>query len=1114
MIDVAGLGGSLVSGAYAASLLRSVGPLPEPAIAARLRRWWRTVDAQCGPASSTRALADVAASSLAELLGFTLRRPQPLSDTAWSAVLETPDFSAPLVLTPWGASLDAAWRASVRHSICSHARWCFLFNGTHLRVLDAGRTFARRHIEFDLEAAADSEAAARLLAMLASAESVRPTSLAGAGSPLASIVAASDAHGQRVCTGLRDGVHQAIERLLTALGEGGHARRAPPLEMVYEQALTGVYRILFLCFAEARGLVPTWHPVYRDAYAMESLRTTAESAAVPRGLWETFQAISRLAHHGCDAGDLRVTAFNGRLFAPGRAPLLDRRPLPDTDVREVVLALSTTASPGGTRERVSYRDLGVEELGAVYEGLLDYEPAIAPSEGPACPGRAPAIVLARSPVSRRKATGTFYTPRAITRFLVRQALQDVVRDATPERILTVRVVDPAMGSGAFLVAACRFLARAYEAALIREGECHEADVSGADRAGFRRLVAQRCLFGVDVNPMAVHLARLSLWLTTLAGEKPLTFLDHHLLVGDSLVGASPSEVARQPPGRRLGRRTDARQLPLFDASQLTDAAAGVRAARHEMEQTLDDTAAIVRRKEQALAALAKTGALQSWKVMADLWCSAWFGAAALPRGAFHALVDHVLTGRSALPVATATRYLSDVRHLAGTRRFFHWPLEFPEVFFGADGREHPDGGFDAVIGNPPWEMLRADAGVRPGSEDADRSGVLRFTRDSGLYHAQSRGHANQYQLFVERALRLARPGGRVALVVPSGIAHDHGCAPLRHLLLRQSRVESLVGFDNRTGVFPIHRSVRFLLLTVTRGGETTRVRCRFGLQDPAALDALGEATQESDGDGWFSLTPALLEQLSGPGLAIPDVRAPLDLAIIERAAREHPPLGSPGGWHVRFGRELNASDDRKHFTTARRGLPIVEGKHLTAFAVDTDAVTLRIAPGTAARLLDRPNTFGRPRLAFRDVASATNRTTLIAAVVPPGCVTTHTLFCLRTRLAMDDQLVLCALFNSYPANFLVRLRVSTHVSLAVMNALPVPRPHAGTRVYAGLLRCARVLAADPAHLSAAADMHALAARAYGLTNEEFAHVLSSFPRVPAEERQHALKSPMWTARRD
>jgi hypothetical protein len=930
-------------------------------------------------------------------------------------------------------------------------------------------------------------------------------------SPLATVVAASDAHGQHVCSSLRGGVHQAIERLLAALMEARRGRRPPPLEALYEQALTAVYRILFLCFAEARGLVPTWHPVYRDAYTMESLRATAEGANGPHGLWESFQAISRLAHQGCEAGDLRVTAFNGRLFAPARAPLLDGSVLPDGHVRDVVLALSTTTSRGGTRERVSYGDLGVEELGAVYEGLLDYEPALdrSPKQSPGVDSNA-AVVLARSSVSRRKATGSFYTPRPITRFLVRQALEPLVRDAAAPRVLALRVLDPAMGSGAFLVAACRFLARAYETALVRDGECHEADVGPADRAGFRRLIAQRCLFGVDLNPMAVHLARLSLWLTTLAADKPLTFLDHHLLAGDSLLGASPSDVARQPPGRKHGRRSDERQLPLFDPSTLSEAAAGVRATRHDIERTLDDSAAIVRRKEQTLAALAAAGALQSWKAIADLWCAAWFARAATPVNVFHALVEHVLTGRSPLPAAMATQRLAEAHRIAASRRFFHWPLEFPEVFFGPDGREHPDGGFDAVIGNPPWEMLRADDGASAAGEKGERSSVLRFTRDSGLYHAQSHGHANQYHLFVERALWLARPDGRVALVVPSGIAHDHGSAALRHLLLRQSRVESIIGFDNRTGVFPIHRSVRFVLLTATRGGETARVRCRFGLQDPAALDALGESATDPEAPHWFSLTPALLEQLSGPGLAIPDLRSPLDLAILEKAAREHPALASAEGWHVRFGRELNASDDREHFTTGGRGLPVIEGKHLTPFAVDRAAVTLRIPAGTAARLLDRRATFDRPRLAFRDVASATNRTTLIAAIIPGGCVTTHTLFCLRSLLDMNSQLVLGALFNSYAANFLVRLRVSTHVSLAMMDALPVPRPIAGSALEHELLKCARMLTTDPAHGSAAADMHAAAARAYGLTREEFAHVLESFPLVPREERQASLDSGIWS----
>jgi hypothetical protein len=1110
-----GITGTLVSGAYAAAMLQDGSALERRATDG-VTRWRRGVHGRCGPASSTRALSDVAAAPLASLLGYTLRGLQPLDGATWSATLDGDGVSAPLVLTGWAASLDAAWRTAVRHSLSAHARWCFVFNGTHLRLLDAGRTFARRYLDFDLDTAADSEAATRLLFMLASATSLRPAAGGGSGSPLATAVTASDVHGQRVCAALRGGVHHAIEHLLAALiasRAGRRARSAPALEALYEQALTAIYRILFLCFAEARGLVPAWHPVYRDGYTIDALRAAA-SAGAARGLWETFQAISRLAHHGCEAGELRVTAFNGRLFAPARAPLLERAALPDGHVRDVVLALSTTTSPDGTRERVWYRDLGVEELGAVYESLLDYEPVLArPADGASREGEGRAVVLAKSNVSRRKATGTFYTPRPITRFLVRRALEPLVRDAAPERILALRVVDPAMGSGAFLVAACRFLARAYESALVRDGGYHESDISPADRAGFRRLVAQRCLFGVDQNPMAVHLARLSLWLTTLAADKPLTFLDHHLLAGDSLIGASPFDVARPPPVRSRSRRADERQLPLFDPAILVDAAASARAVRHEMEQTLDDTPAIVRHKEAALTELADTGALRSWKTIADLWCAAWFGGAPMPPGVFHALVDHVLTGGGALPHATAGNHLSEAGRVAGTRRFFHWAFEFPEVFFGPDGREHPEGGFDAVIGNPPWEMLRADSGGHQPGERAlrktEQSAMLRFTRDSGLYHAQSHGHANQYQLFVERALALARPEGRVALVVPSGLAHDHGCAALRHLLLRRSQVESIIGFDNRSGVFPIHRSMRFVLVTASRGGETARVRCRFGLQDPAALDALGERPQRTDGDGWFSFTPALLEQLSGPGLAIPDLRSPLDLVILEKATRAHPPLGSPAGWHVRFGRELNASDDREHFRIGRRGLPVIEGKHVTPFSVDTGASRLRVAAAVAARLLDQRGTYARARLAFRDVASSTNRTTLIAGIVPGGCVTTHTLFCLRSRLPMDEQLVLCALFNSYPANFLVRLRVSTHVTLTVMDALPVPRPASGSALHADLLRAARILASDPTEYAATADMHAAAARAYGLTRAEFEHVLASFPLVPAGQRQAALESRTW-----
>ena len=187
----------------------------------------------------------------------------------------------------------------------------------------------------------------------------------------------------------------------------------------------------------------------------------------------------------------------------------------------------------------------------MYERVLDFDPA----------GATAAVVRrhARS-AERRKATGAFYTPRPLTEYLVRRALAPLVHNATPEAILALRVLDPAMGSGAFLVAACRYLASAYEAALVREGGWSADDITESERAGFRRAIAQRCLYGVDINPMAVQLGRLSLWLATLSSDRPLTFLDHRLRAGNSLVGASLEDIAQAGAGRsppRQARRTSA-----------------------------------------------------------------------------------------------------------------------------------------------------------------------------------------------------------------------------------------------------------------------------------------------------------------------------------------------------------------------------------------------------------------------------------------------------------------------------------------------------------------------------------------------------------------------------
>ena len=392
-----------------------------------------------------------------------------------------------------------------------------------------------------------------------------------------------------------------------------------------------------------------------------------------------------------------------------------------------------------------------------------------------------------------------------------------------------------------------------------------------------------------------------------------------------------------------------------------------------------------------------------------------------------------------------------------------------------------------MIGNPPWDMIRADSGAAEARSRArlDMSPVIRFTRDAGVYTAQSGGHANRYQLFTERAVALTRDGS----------------AALRRLLFSRCDVDALVGMDNHRGVFPIHRSVRFLLVTATAGRPTARIACRLGVDDPATLESIVDQPAGATPPLYVSLP--VIERLSGPDLALPNLRSAIDLAIAERSAALFPPLGSAAGWAVRFGRELNASDDRASFRPNGRGLPVVEGKHLEPFRIALASVRHSIDPAEALRLL-RSDRHEHPRLAYRDVASATNKLTLIAAVLPAHCISTHTLFCLRTPLPSAAQHLLCGLFNSLVVNYLVRLRVTMHVTTTTVEGLPIPTIDAAPSACRQIAGLARLLARR-ADAAAFASLNARVARLYQLTADEFEHVLSTFPLVAASIRAHALQ---------
>jgi hypothetical protein len=1083
-----GIRGRLISSSYAREGVYDLegAEAAPPRLRHAFEEWWRRCEASLGPASSVRAVADVALVPLLRLLGFTVtrRREEELRCVLHLEATNTCGIVA--VAVPWGASLSAVRRSLLAEAIASDAQWCLCSNGMRLRIVDGRRTWSRQYLEFEAAVLAHEPTTQSLLWTLA-----RATSMAMTPTVLDRAAVLSARHGVEVCRALGAGVLDALRLLLAALAR--RARRRYPPDVLFEHSLTMLYRILFLLFAEGRGLVPMWDPLYRQRYSIGAIVDALLCGRRYRGLWLAIRAISRLAHAGCAAGELRVTAFNGRLFSPSQATVFDRTRLDDDCLGQAVIAVSTTMR-GGSRARIAYHDLDVEQLGAVYERVLDYQPAAA--------GGAPLVRTG----DRRKATGTFYTPREVTSALVRRTLDPLISGRSADQILGLRILDPAMGSGAFLVAACRYLSAAVEDALLAEGRWSAHDVTAGDRVALRRQIASQCLFGVDLNPMAVQLARLSIWLATLSADKPLSFLDHHLVAGDSLVGATPADVARQP-SRGGSRQRRAVPLPLLDDAAVAATLGESAALRLKLAADPDDTAPAVRRKEQTLAALQdRDAAVGRCRRVLDLWCAGWFWEEGAPpdRGAFGALVDELLHRRPALPQQIAAPMLGHADLLASHYRFLHWPMAFPEIFVDAAGQPLPEPGFDAVVGNPPWDMVRGDSGddeLRRGRRDAAQQ-LTNFVRESGIYRVETRAHANRYQLFLERALQLVRRGGRIGLVLPSGVVSDAGTAPLRRHLFDRAEVDEITGCDNRAGIFPIHRSVRFVLLTCTTGRPTSHIRCRFGMSDPEALERPDPA-----GGAPLVLSRRFLARLSGEDdLGIPELPGEADLKLCERISASVPRLSSSDGWAIHFGRELNASDDREAFepfSGDRQARPIVEGKQIEPFRVALDRARQQLRAGVDLR----GRAPRRARLAYRDVASATNRLTLIAAVLPPRAVTTHTVFCLKTPLPEPTQHVLCALMNSYVANYLIRFRVNTHVTAALVSRLRVPLVRLGDPAFDRLADLSRTLAVGTTSSEESeeyAQLQAEVAKLYALTPDDFQHILTTFPLVPVATKTAAL----------
>lgn len=1039
----------------------------------RCRTVYRRAGLRLGPASGATAVWRLLAAPLVELLRWQVSSVATHHIGAVTTQVVRLDGAtgrtALLLTLPWGMQPGPASRPASRLALEAGMRWTMVTNGLAWRWLDTHRPLGRQHVELHLPTALADERVWEALWLMGQADVDRLDQLA------------------RVTVALENGATRAVRDAVADVRQ----RLAQHLRAGDEEVLTHVFRWLFLLFAEARDLLPMHNPVYRQAYAVSTMAQHARRGRAPFSLWEGLRASALLAHTGSRHPLLEVTALNGALFEPEITPRSSRRRLSDGVVAPMLEAL-TTVTGREHRRPVSFADLGVEHLGTIYEDVLAGRSSPATRSDAAA---APASLV-------RKQTGTFYTPRDLADHLVAETLAPLVDGRSVEQILALRLVDPAAGSGAILASAARFLLTAVEGAWLRDGRGGPLDVPARERADAIRRIVEQCLYGVDVHGRAVQVARLSLWLVSMTRERPLTFLDHHLRVGNSLIGATPAEIVTRRPGRARRAGVHDRQPALFDLDEWDRRAGALALAFADMTAADSDSADAVRAKARRFRTLHDDDTLRQWRRRADLWCGAWMHETEVSDGVWSE-VDRMAQGRPTSADARSLRsWATTFERHARDAHCFHWSIEFPEIF-----RARASPGFDAVLANPPWEMLRADLGSAD-DRAAARASVARqrrFVARSGLYTSGTTGHRNLYQLFVERMLQLCRDGGRIGVIAPWGLMADHASAGTRRKLLGTAAADRVTVFENRRGIFPIHRSVRFVSLTATPGSPTTGLTLRTAVDSLDAHPRRGQA----GADVW--LDAPLLQAADGHGLSMPCIRSGDDLHLLRVMLTQGDRLERPP-WHLSFGRELNASDDRgvmRDGPTMADALPVIGGRDLRPFGLESARSGTMIAADDAARRLPTGG-WRRWRLGYRDVAAATNRLSLIAALVPPRVLTTHTVFVLRQPLPLRDQLYLCGVLNSLVANWFVRLYMGTHVTAALLGRLPVPVPaKAGRDVRRVAWLTARLRRATAMPLDATSDyveLQAVVAALYGFSAEQFAAIVETFPGLLPAARTRMVDS--------
>ncbi len=665
-------------------------------------------------------------------------------------------------------------------------------------------------------------------------------------------------YAEEVGKELKENVYQALKILAEGfLKTPGNDLRETHLKEIHDNSLILLYRLLFILYAENRGLLPIGeNRLYTENYSLDALKKEMAGrldksepiATSTHGYWNKIKELFEIINIG--NRERGVPPYNGGLFDPDKHEFLERYRVGDFYVARAVDFLSRSSD----RAYIDYGSLEIRHLGSIYEGLLEYKLKIA--EEKLVPirekGKEVFIRLEEAKKAKkkikekeivsegevylvtdkgeRKATGSYYTPDYIVKYIVDNTLGPLVEERRKkvsenivelekkikgsrgasrkflekelrkvegsliDEILSLKVLDPAMGSGHFLVEATDFLARELLKALSEEPheehpkemiirkpseqygskEPEEEDIRWA-----RREVVEKCIFGVDLNPMAVELAKLSLWLYTVAKGKPLNFLDHHLKLGNSLIGANLADIKILPKkfvSKKKTKEAESQiQLPLEVSSMSVDL--GLAVGDYKIiEQRPTERIQDVKEKEKIYKLLDKER-IDKWRLIANIWTGSLFGLK-LDQKIFIALSDYILRKTEQMNRSWVQEYFTNAIEIAKGKTFFHWELEFPEVFYDHHGKSLSNPRFDVIIGNPPYGI----------AFDSKSKAFLKENYKAAEYQFDS------FALFIEKALSLLKKDGFQSYITPTPWLSEYYYENLRGLILANNQLQQVIFF--------------------------------------------------------------------------------------------------------------------------------------------------------------------------------------------------------------------------------------------------------------------------------------------------------------------------------